>query len=73
MIMTNCQNCGAPVDLTADKCPYCDTPYPRPRKTKTAQAEAVPIQIDTRVLAKCVADGVFSPNAARRLMRMPPI
>lgn len=24
---THCKSCGAPVDLNADKCPYCDTPY----------------------------------------------
>lgn len=25
--MTNCKNCGAVIDLSVDKCPYCDTPY----------------------------------------------
>jgi hypothetical protein len=24
---TNCPNCGAPVDIHAEKCAYCDTPY----------------------------------------------
>ena len=24
---TNCPNCGAPVDILAEKCAYCDTPY----------------------------------------------
>ena len=24
---TNCPNCGAPIDIYKDKCPYCDTPY----------------------------------------------
>lgn len=24
---TNCPNCGAPVDIPAEKCAYCDTPY----------------------------------------------
>ncbi len=24
---TNCPNCGAPIDIYTDKCPYCDTPY----------------------------------------------
>lgn len=23
----NCINCGAPIDNTKTKCPYCDTPY----------------------------------------------
>lgn len=25
--ITNCPNCWAPVDIRAEKCPYCDTPY----------------------------------------------
>ena len=73
MNLTNCQNCGAPVDLTRGVCPYCDTPYPRPRKTKTAQAEAVPIEIDTASLAAAVTVTVFSHNETRRLMGLPPI
>ena len=24
---TNCINCGAPIDINADKCSYCGTPY----------------------------------------------
>lgn len=27
MERTNCKNCGAPIQLNADKCPYCHTPY----------------------------------------------
>lgn len=26
--MTNCPNCGAPVDVDLCACPYCGTPYP---------------------------------------------
>lgn len=25
--VTNCPNCGAPIDIYTAKCPYCDTPY----------------------------------------------
>lgn len=25
--MTNCKNCGAPIDIYTDKCPWCGTPY----------------------------------------------
>lgn len=25
--MTNCKNCGAPIDISADRCPYCGTWY----------------------------------------------
>lgn len=27
MNRTNCKNCGAPIQLNSDKCPYCHTPY----------------------------------------------
>lgn len=26
---TNCKNCGAPINMYAEKCEYCDTPYLR--------------------------------------------
>lgn len=46
---THCPSCGAPVDLTARSCPYCDTPYPKPRKTAQAVVigEPVTLHIDT--------------------------
>ena len=25
--MTNCKNCGAPIDIYAEKCPWCGSPY----------------------------------------------
>lgn len=25
--MTNCKNCGAPIDIYAVKCPWCGSPY----------------------------------------------
>lgn len=30
----NCQNCGAPIDLSQSKCPYCETPYEKKRHKK---------------------------------------
>ena len=30
-MITNCPNCGAPVDLKESKCPYCGTPYDIPK------------------------------------------
>lgn len=33
--MTNCPNCGAPIDQSRDSCEYCGTPYPwKPETTK---------------------------------------
>lgn len=31
IVETNCPNCGATIDRSLDKCPYCDTPYIRRR------------------------------------------
>lgn len=25
--MTNCKNCGAPINMHANSCPYCGSPY----------------------------------------------
>ena len=33
--MTNCPNCGAPVDLKENKCPYCGTPYDIPKNKES--------------------------------------
>lgn len=30
----NCKNCGAPIDLSKSKCPYCDTPYMKEKHNK---------------------------------------
>ena len=66
---TNCRNCGAPVDLTGDRCPYCGTPYPRPKRMDQAVAVAVPeINLDAEVLARAVGRGIITPNEARRRM-----
>lgn len=46
--MTNCPNCGAPVELKASKCPYCETPYPQSERegvriTQTLYADNLPV------------------------------
>ena len=46
--MTNCPTCGAPVELKASKCPYCETPYPRSERegvwiTQTLYADNLPV------------------------------
>lgn len=35
--MTNCRNCGAPIDIYAKKCPYCETPYEAPGGSETVE------------------------------------
>lgn len=46
--MTNCPNCGAPVELQVSKCPYCETPYPQSERegvwiTQTLYADNLPV------------------------------
>lgn len=72
---TNCPNCGAPVDLTRDACPYCDTPYPRIRKPPVAAAVA--IEMDgaafAQLIEKEINGGFITPNEARRRLGLPSI
>lgn len=35
--MTNCPNCGAPVEKQSDKCSYCETPYKKPKERKPGE------------------------------------
>lgn len=58
---TNCPNCGAVVDPAADRCAYCETPYPTHMRVERQE-----IRIDTAALARCVDAGVLTPNEARR-------
>lgn len=63
---THCQSCGAPVDLHAEKCAYCDTPY----TWKGAAPEAFTLELDVAVLHESVnlmmASGLITANEARR-------
>jgi hypothetical protein len=44
MTETNCPNCGATIDIYADKCAYCDTPYTYlNRRSSTLYADDKPI------------------------------
>lgn len=61
--MTNCPNCGAPVDPEEKSCPYCETPYTR---QAAASCNAYKFSIDCATLAAAVAKGIITPNEARR-------
>lgn len=63
--MTNCPNCGAPVDPSADRCAYCETPYP------SAQSPVMRIDatgITFYGLQAQVERGIMTPNEARRVL-----
>lgn len=60
--LTNCPNCGAAVDPEADRCAYCETPYP-------IRLRAELYQIDMQTVAFLVSQvdkGLITPNEARR-------
>jgi len=47
--MTNCPNCGAPIDRSRDSCEYCGTPYPEKPETAKLYADnqlAMEVQIE---------------------------
>lgn len=62
---TNCPNCGAVVDPAADRCAYCETPYPT-----RLRADRYEIRIDPEMLARVVDVGIMTPNEARRRLGM---
>lgn len=62
---TNCPNCGAVVDHAADRCAYCETPYPI-----RMRAENYQIRIDAEMLTRNVDAGIMKPNEARRRLGM---
>lgn len=58
--MNNCPNCGAPIDITADKCAYCGTYYkkfPKVEKSKYTQA-----------CCELIRMGCMTVNEARKFM-----
>lgn len=61
--MTNCSNCGAPVDLEEKRCPYCETPYTR---QAAAISEAYMININCATLAAAMKKSTITSNEARR-------
>ncbi len=56
MNKTNCPNCGAQIDIHAEKCAYCDTPYMfDDRRGTTLYANDKPIctVYESRPLSAC--------------------
>lgn len=53
-IPTNCPNCGAVIDIHADKCAYCDTPYTFARAND--DTSTVKLYADNIVICEMHAD-----------------
>ena len=62
----NCVNCGAPIDTTASKCPYCETPY---KKDDSNSARNLDIVMDCSGLAMAVSRcEIISRKKVRKLL-----
>jgi hypothetical protein len=65
-VTTNCPNCGAPVDPSADRCAYCETPYQTTQRP-TMRIDATGITFYGLQLE----NGLMTPNEARRCLGLP--
>lgn len=68
-MLTNCPNCGAPVDLAETCCPYCDTPYIQKVDAYTPMEDKLAIMNE---LNRTMVAGIMTPNEARALLGLPP-
>lgn len=66
--LSNCPNCGAVVDPAANRCAYCETPYPI-----RLRAELYQLDVQAACLVEQVDKGLITPNEARRRLYMPEV
>lgn len=72
--MTNCPNCGAPIDPAAMQCAYCGTPYlARKWGTTVAVPEINPSAKEIGQLIQQLDLGLITHNEARRRLGLPEI
>ena len=72
--VTNCVNCGAPIDLNEKACPYCGTLYYPARVTSDRfdmdlnyRLAYVSMGGNVKIL-EAVSRGCLTPNQARRML-----
>lgn len=65
----NCPNCGAPVDHSRAKCPYCETPYTKP------EPEGVTIKFEQKIMdaQRLYEMGILTPNEMRKAIGLPEV
>ncbi len=67
--MTNCPNCGAPIDISRSSCEYCGTPYPDKPETAKLYADnqlVMEVQIESN---KCSNELIKQLSDRDRLLR----
>lgn len=68
---THCESCGVPVDIRAEKCQYCDTPYEFIRgRRRNAEVYDDIMPKKYKDLLSC---GAISINEMRELCGLPKI
>lgn len=58
--MTNCPNCGAPIDPNADKCSYCDTSYFDISCIPIGEPFCLRLNVGTRKNPKIITEMVYT-------------
>ena len=69
--MLNCKNCGAPIDIHDDKCPYCNSQYWF-ATVKRIDTD-MDIKVDDSIMQKyedLLSRGVMSINEVYKLIRL---
>ena len=61
--MTNCVNCGAPINLNGRVCPYCDTPY----RIATTTFDRCDIDFNYKAILMAIGGNCITVNEARRI------
>jgi hypothetical protein len=63
--MTNCRNCGAPIDRDRRTCPYCDTPYAINKDVRNTNDEMHDLYL---AAIKAYRGNAITVNECRRLI-----
>lgn len=62
--LMNCVNCGAPIDYSLEKCPYCGTPYHK--KADRDYIKENLLQIKINVSQEMLLNKLITYNNSRR-------
>ena len=64
MCVTNCVNCGAPIDLNESKCPYCGTMH----RMVVSDPDQTDIHTRYKTVLALLTNSRITPNEARRML-----
>ena len=61
-MVTNCRNCGAPIDISRDACAYCDSPYVEKSKDR------FDMDFYQRLFLIAAKNEILTPNEVRSIL-----